>query len=107
MTEAWRSRTRHWKCPEGSVWVIIAEVDGEPYYVDLRVSRAGGSPMAAAANALGILVGSSLRRGTHTNKLKTYLRGIAVTSQEQVDSGEFDALSMADALGRTLEEFYP
>ena len=107
MSEAWQSRTRHWNCPEGSVWIIIDEVDDKPYRVDLRVSKAGGNSMAAAANAIAILTGSSLRRGTKVHKLKTYLRGIAVTSQDKVDSGEFDALSMADALGRTLEEFYP
>jgi hypothetical protein len=106
-TTSWPSRTRHYRCPEGSVYILIADDEnGKPYYVDIRVSKAGGSAMAAAANALGILVGSSLRRGTAVAKLRTYLRGISVVSQAAVDAGEYDALSMADALGRCLEEEY-
>jgi hypothetical protein len=86
--------------------VIIAEHEGKPYFVDLRVSKAGGGEVAAAANAIAILCGGALRRGLPPEKLRLYLRGISVVNEDAVREGKFEALSMADAVGRTLEEWY-
>jgi len=107
MGESWPSRTRHWRCPEGDVYWRIGERDGQPYFVEGHVGRAGGSEMYAAVNAIGILAGRALRTGTDPHKLRMFLRGISVCSQDDINAGLFDALSVPDALGRTLEEFYP
>jgi len=107
MVESWPSRTRKFRCPEGSVyWRICENPPGQPYFVEGHVGRAGGSEIYAAVNAIGMLAGRALRTGTDPHKLKMFLRGIAVCSQEEVDAGTYDALSAADALARTLEEFY-
>lgn len=104
--EAWPSTTHHWRCPEGSVYVVIAERDDKPYYVDVRVSKAGGSQVAASAYAIAVLAGSHLRRGLSPAKLRLYLKGISVATQQEVDNGDYDALSVPDALARTVEALY-
>jgi hypothetical protein len=104
--EAWPSATVHHECPEGSVYCTIAEKDGAPYWVDIRVSRAGGGEMAAACNAIAILCGGALRRGLTPAKLRLYLRGIAIVSEDMVEGGKYQARSAADAVARTLEELY-
>ena len=107
MNESWPSRTRRWRTPEGDVYWRIAERDGLPYFVEGHIGKAGGSDMYAAVNAISVLAGRALRTGTDPHKLRMFLRGIAVCSQDEVDAGLYDAQSAADALARTLEEFYP
>ena len=101
------SRTRHWKVPEGSVNVIVAEREGQPWYIEIRVGKAGGGAINALSEALALVTASNLRASDDWKKtLKRqvkYLKGISAGSE---DPSQYGALSAADALGRTLEEFF-
>ena len=101
------SRTRRWSIPEGSVNVIVAEREGQPWYIEIRVGRAGGSALNAVCMGLAAVAASNLRASDDWKKtLKRqvqYLKGISSGSE---DPAQYGALSAADALGRTLEEFF-
>jgi ribonucleoside-diphosphate reductase alpha chain len=86
------------------MFVNITEDDrGQPFEVFVTLGKAGGSAMADA-EALGRLISLSLRSGIPLQAVHKQLRGIS--SDRAVGLGPNKVLSVPDAIGIALEEWW-
>ena len=99
-----RSTSMRKDTPLGTMFVHISEDDrGQPFDVFLNLGKAGGSAMADA-EALGRLISLALRSGIPLMEIHRQLRGIS--SDRAVGLGPNKVLSMPDAVGIALEQWY-
>jgi ribonucleoside-diphosphate reductase alpha chain len=99
-----RSTSMRKETPLGTMFVHISEDDrNQPFDVFLNLGKAGGSAMADA-EALGRLVSLALRSGIPLQEITRQLRGIS--SDRAVGLGPNKVLSMPDAVGIALEEWW-
>ena len=99
-----RSTSLRKETPLGTMFVHISEDDrSQPFDVFLSLGKAGGSAMADA-EALGRLVSLALRSGIPIQEIIRQLRGIS--SDRAVGLGPNKVLSMPDAVGIALEEWW-
>jgi len=99
-----RSTSMRKETPLGTMFVHISEDDrNQPFDVFLNLGKAGGSAMADA-EALGRLVSLALRSGIPLQEIIRQLRGIS--SDRAVGLGPNKVLSMPDAVGIALEEWW-
>jgi ribonucleoside-diphosphate reductase alpha chain len=99
-----RSTSMRKDTPLGTMFVHISEDDrGQPFDVFLNLGKAGGSAMADA-EALGRLVSLALRSGIPLMEIHRQLRGIS--SDRAVGLGPNKVLSMPDAVGIALEQWW-
>jgi len=90
--------------PLGVMFVNITEDEkGQPFELFLNLGKAGGSAMADA-EAIGRLVSLSLRSGIPLMEIHRQLRGIS--SDRAVGLGPNKVLSMPDAVGLALEQWW-
>jgi ribonucleoside-diphosphate reductase alpha chain len=90
--------------PLGIMFVHITEDDrGQPFEVFVTLGKAGGSAMADA-EAVGRLISLALRSGIPLPEIHRQLRGIS--SDRAVGLGPNKVLSMPDAIGLALEEWW-
>ena len=86
------------------MFVNITEDDtGQPFEVFLTLGKAGGSAMADA-EAMGRLISLALRSGIPLMEIHKQLRGIS--SDRAVGLGPNKVLSVPDAIGIALEEWW-
>ena len=97
--EGYETFTRHYEVPEGSLFIKIANPEGD-VWVDAVIGK-NGTWENSNSHALGALAGLCLRSGVGTNTVIKYLR--EVTSEDSLVFG-YDAKSIADALGKFIEE---
>jgi ribonucleoside-diphosphate reductase alpha chain len=99
-----RSTSMRKETPLGTMFVHISEDDrGNPFDVFISLGKAGGSAMADA-EALGRMVSLALRSGIALPEIVRQLRGIS--SDRAVGLGPNKVLSMPDAVGIALEEWW-
>jgi ribonucleoside-diphosphate reductase alpha chain len=99
-----RSTSIRKETPLGVMFVHITEDDrGQPFEVFVTLGKAGGSAMADA-EAVGRLISLALRSGIPLPEIHRQLRGIS--SDRAVGLGPNKVLSMPDAIGLALEEWY-
>jgi ribonucleoside-diphosphate reductase alpha chain len=99
-----RGTTIRKETPLGTMFVNITEDDrGQPFEVFLTLGKAGGSAMADA-EAMGRLISMALRSGIPLMELHRQLRGIS--SDRAVGLGPNKVLSVPDAIGIALEEWW-
>lgn len=99
-----RSTSMRKETPLGTMFVHISEDDrGQPFDVFISLGKAGGSAMADA-EALGRMVSLALRSGIALPEIVRQLRGIS--SDRAVGLGPNKVLSMPDAVGIALEEWW-
>ena len=99
-----RGTTIRKETPLGTMFVNITEDDrGQPFEVFLTLGKAGGSAMADA-EAMGRLISLALRSGIPLMELHRQLRGIS--SDRAVGLGPHKVLSVPDAIGIALEEWW-
>jgi ribonucleoside-diphosphate reductase alpha chain len=99
-----RSTSMRKETPLGTMFVHISEDDrGQPFDVFINLGKAGGSAMADA-EALGRMVSLALRSGIPLPEIVRQLRGIS--SDRAVGLGPNKVLSMPDAVGIALEEWW-
>jgi ribonucleoside-diphosphate reductase alpha chain len=99
-----RSTSMRKETPLGTMFVHISEDDrGQPFDVFISLGKAGGSAMADA-EALGRLISLALRSGIPLMEIHRQLRGIS--SDRAVGLGPHKVLSMPDAVGIALEEWW-
>jgi ribonucleoside-diphosphate reductase alpha chain len=99
-----RSTSMRKETPLGTMFVHISEDDrGQPFDVFLNLGKAGGSAMADA-EAMGRLVSLALRSGIPLMEIHRQLRGIS--SDRAVGLGPNKVLSVPDAVGLALEEWW-
>jgi ribonucleoside-diphosphate reductase alpha chain len=102
--EKLRSTSIRKETPLGTMFIHISEDDrGQPFDVFLNLGKAGGSAMADA-EALGRTISLALRSGIPLMELIRQLRGIS--SDRAVGLGPNKVLSMPDAVGIALEEWW-
>ncbi len=90
--------------PLGVMFVNITEDEkGQPFELFLNLGKAGGSAMADA-EAIGRLVSLALRSGIPLMEVHRQLRGIS--SDRAVGLGPNKVLSMPDAVGMALEQWW-
>ncbi len=90
--------------PLGVMFVNITEDEkGQPFELFLNLGKAGGSAMADA-EAIGRLVSLALRSGIPLMEVHRQLRGIS--SDRAVGLGPNKVLSMPDAVGIALEQWW-
>jgi ribonucleoside-diphosphate reductase alpha chain len=90
--------------PLGVMFVNINEDDrGQPFEVFITLGKAGGSVMADA-EAIGRLISLALRSGIPLQSVHKQLRGIS--SDRAVGLGPNKVLSVPDAVGIALEEWW-
>ena len=90
--------------PLGTMFVNITEDDkGQPFEVFLNLGKAGG-PAMADAEAMGRLISLALRSGIPLMEIHRQLRGIS--SDRAVGLGPNKVLSLPDAIGIALEEWW-
>jgi ribonucleoside-diphosphate reductase alpha chain len=90
--------------PLGTMFVNITEDEkGQPFELFVNLGKAGGSAMADA-EAIGRLVSLSLRSGIPLMEIHRQLRGIS--SDRAVGLGPNKVLSMPDAIGIALEQWW-
>ena len=86
------------------MFVNITEDDrGQPFEVFVTLGKAGGSAMADA-EAMGRLISLALRSGIPLMEIHRQLRGIS--SDRAVGLGPNKVLSVPDAIGIALEEWW-
>ena len=86
------------------MFVNITEDDkGQPFEVFVTLGKAGGSAMADA-EAMGRLISLALRSGIPMMEIHRQLRGIS--SDRAVGLGPNKVLSVPDAIGIALEEWW-
>jgi ribonucleoside-diphosphate reductase alpha chain len=99
-----RGTTIRKETPLGVMFVNITEDDrGQPFEVFITLGKAGGSAMADA-EALGRLISLALRSGIPLQSVHKQLRGIS--SDRAVGLGPNKVLSVPDAIGIALEEWW-
>jgi ribonucleoside-diphosphate reductase alpha chain len=99
-----RGTTIRKETPLGTMFVNITEDDkGQPFEVFLTLGKAGGSAMADA-EAMGRLISLALRSGIPLMEIHKQLRGIS--SDRAVGLGSSKVLSVPDAIGIALEEWW-
>jgi ribonucleoside-diphosphate reductase alpha chain len=99
-----RGTTIRKETPLGTMFVNITEDDkGQPFEVFLTLGKAGGSAMADA-EAMGRLISLALRSGIPLPEVHRQLRGIS--SDRAVGLGPSKVLSVPDAIGIALEEWF-
>ncbi|MBU6366121.1 MAG: vitamin B12-dependent ribonucleotide reductase [Gemmatimonadetes bacterium] len=102
--EVMRGTTIRKDTPLGTLFVNITEDEkGQPFEVFLNLGKAGGSAMADA-EAIGRLVSLALRSGIPLMEIHRQLRGIS--SDRAVGLGPNKVLSMPDAVGIALEQWW-
>jgi len=102
--EVMRGTTIRKDTPLGTMFVNITEDEkGQPFEVFLSLGKAGGSAMADA-EAIGRLVSLALRSGIPLMEIHRQLRGIS--SDRAVGLGPNKVLSMPDAIGIALEQWW-
>lgn len=90
--------------PLGTMYVHITEDEkGQPFEVFITLGKAGGSAMADA-EAMGRLISLALRSGVPLMEVHRQLRGIS--SDRAVGLGPNKILSVPDAIGIALHEWY-
>jgi ribonucleoside-diphosphate reductase alpha chain len=82
---------------------ITEDEKGQPFELFVNLGKAGGSAMADA-EAIGRLVSLSLRSGIPLMEIHRQLRGIS--SDRAVGLGPNKVLSMPDAIGIALEQWW-
>ena len=99
-----RGTTIRKETPLGVMFVNINEDDrGQPFEVFITLGKAGGSAMADA-EAIGRLISLALRSGIPLQSVHKQLRGIS--SDRAVGLGPNKVLSVPDAVGIALEEWW-
>ncbi len=99
-----RGTTIRKETPLGVMYVNITEDDrGQPLEVFITLGKAGGSAMADA-EAVGRLISLALRSGIPLQSVHKQLRGIS--SDRAVGLGPNKVLSVPDAIGIALEEWW-
>ncbi|HWJ23744.1 MAG TPA: vitamin B12-dependent ribonucleotide reductase [Gemmatimonadaceae bacterium] len=99
-----RGTTIRKETPLGTMFVNITEDDrGQPFEVFLNLGKAGG-PAMADAEAMGRLISLALRSGIPLMEIHRQLRGIS--SDRAVGLGPNKVLSLPDAIGIALEEWW-
>ena len=99
-----RGTTIRKETPLGTMFVNITEDDkSQPFEVFLTLGKAGGSAMADA-EAMGRLISLALRSGIPLMEIHRQLRGIS--SDRAVGIGPTKVLSVPDAIGIALEEWW-
>ncbi len=99
-----RSTSIRKETPLGTMFVHITEDDRQqPFEVFVTLGKAGGSAMADA-EALGRLISLALRSGIPLMEVHRQLRGIS--SDRAVGLGPNKVLSVPDAIGLALEEWW-
>ena len=99
-----RGTTIRKETPLGTMFVNITEDErGQPFEVFVTLGKAGGSAMADA-EAMGRLISLSLRSGIPVMAVHKQLRGIS--SDRAVGLGPHKVLSVPDAIGIALYEWY-
>jgi ribonucleoside-diphosphate reductase alpha chain len=99
-----RGTTIRKETPLGVMFVNITEDDkGQPFEVFINLGKAGGSAMADA-EAMGRLISLALRSGIPLMEVHRQLRGIS--SDRAVGLGPNKVLSVPDAVGLALEEWW-
>lgn len=99
-----RGTTIRKETPLGTMFVNITEDEkGQPFEVFLTLGKAGGSAMADA-EAMGRLISLALRSGIPLMEIHRQLRGIS--SDRAVGLGPNKVLSVPDAIGIALEEWW-
>lgn len=102
--EVMRGTTIRKETPLGVMFVNITEDEkGAPFEVFLNLGKAGGSAMADA-EAIGRLISLALRSGISLQDIHRQLRGIS--SDKAVGLGPNKVLSMPDAIGIALEQWW-
>lgn len=102
--EVMRGTTIRKDTPLGTMFVNITEDEkGAPFEVFLSLGKAGGSAMADA-EAIGRLISLALRSGISVTEIHRQLRGIS--SDRAVGLGPNKVLSMPDAIGIALEQWW-
>jgi hypothetical protein len=97
--------TTEWDCPEGTVFVTIANENGS-IWVDAKVGKAG-TPLNADAFAISALVGTAIRHGIPAAKIIKLLRGVShEDSNHLLARSKQGALSLSDAIGKALDLRY-
>ena len=99
-----RGTTIRKETPLGVMFVNVTEDDkGQPFEVFINLGKAGGSAMADA-EAMGRLISLALRSGIPLMEVHRQLRGIS--SDRAVGLGPNKVLSVPDAVGLALEEWW-
>ena len=99
-----RGTTIRKETPLGTMFVNITEDDrGQPFEVFITLGKAGGAAMADA-EAMGRLISLALRSGIPLPSIHRQLRGIS--SDRAVGLGPSKVLSVPDAIGIALEEWW-
>ena len=99
-----RSTSIRKETPLGTMFVHITEDDrGQPFEVFITLGKAGGSAMADA-EAMGRMISLALRSGIPLTEIHRQLRGIS--SDRAVGLGPSKVLSVPDAIGIALEEWW-
>src|SRR5215218_6802270 len=99
-----RSTSIRKETPLGTMFVHLTEDDkGQPFEVFVTLGKAGGSAMADA-EAMGRLISLALRSGIPLMEVHRQLRGIS--SDRAVGLGPNKVLSVPDAIGIALEEWW-
>jgi ribonucleoside-diphosphate reductase alpha chain len=99
-----RGTTIRKETPLGTMFVNITEDDrGQPFEVFITLGKAGGAAMADA-EAVGRLISLALRSGIPLPSIHRQLRGIS--SDRAVGLGPHKVLSVPDAIGIALEEWW-
>src|SRR5690349_10604711 len=99
-----RSTSIRKETPLGTMFVHLTEDDkGQPFEVFVTLGKAGGSAMADA-EAMGRLISLALRSGIPLMEVHRQLRGIS--SDRAVGHGPNKVLSVPDAIGLALEEWW-
>lgn len=102
--ETMRGTTIRKDTPLGTMFVNITEDEkGQPFELFVNLGKAGGSAMADA-EAIGRLVSLGLRSGIPLMEIHRQLRGIS--SDRAVGLGPNKVLSMPDAIGIALEQWW-
>jgi ribonucleoside-diphosphate reductase alpha chain len=99
-----RSTSIRKETPLGTMFVHLTEDDkAQPFEVFVTLGKAGGSAMADA-EAMGRLISLALRSGIPLMEVHRQLRGIS--SDRAVGLGPNKVLSVPDAIGLALEEWW-
>jgi ribonucleoside-diphosphate reductase alpha chain len=99
-----RGTTIRKETPLGVMFVNVTEDEkGQPFEVFINLGKAGGSAMADA-EALGRMLSLALRSGIPMMEIHKQLRGIS--SDRAVGLGPNKVLSMPDAVGQALYEWW-